>query len=130
VEYQRRLVVPGLWLTVPDYIIPTGATGIDSPASTLSGGGITITVDQGPFSDPVTRYAGQPGYQVSTEDIAGQPTRVVYFEDADGVRHLVARREIVNKSGVPSGLTIAIHVLPGMDCTVARTVLESASSQP
>jgi hypothetical protein len=127
---QTRMVAPGLWLTVPDYIVPADTQGSDSRATTLSGGGFTIFVDEGPFSDPVTRYAGQLGYEVSTETINGNPARIVYFENEEGVRHLVARLEIVGEAGVPRGVTIAIHVLPGRDFTVARKVLESASSQP
>jgi hypothetical protein len=128
--HQTCMVAPGLWLTVPDYIVPTGARGLDSRATTLSGGGFTILVDEGPFSDPVTRYAGQPGYEVSTENINGNPARIVSFEDEEGVRHLVARLEIVGEAGIPRGVTIVIHMLPGRDLTVARKVLESASFQP
>ena len=128
--YQTRMVAPGLWLTVPDYIVPADVQNLDSRATTLSGGGFTIFVDEGPFSDPVTRYAGQSGYEVSTENINGTPARMVSFEDEEGVRHLVARLESVGEGGVPRGVTIVIHVLPGRDLTVARNVLESASSQP
>jgi hypothetical protein len=128
--HQTRLVAPGLWLTVPDYIVPTDAQGLDSMATTLSGGGFTILVDEGPFSDPVTRYADQPAYEVSTENLNGHPARIVSFEDEEGVRHLVARLEIVGDAGVPRGVTIVIHVLPGRDFTVARSVLESVSFQP
>src|SRR5829696_96473 len=82
--YQTRMVAPGLWLTVPDYIVPADVQNLDSRATTLSGGGFTIFVDEGPFSDPVTRYAGQPGYEVSTENINGTPARMVSFEDEEG----------------------------------------------
>jgi hypothetical protein len=130
VGYQTRMVAPGLWLTVPDYIVPINAKGVDSIATTLSGGGFTILVDEGPFSDPVTRYADQPAYEVSTESIKGHPARIVYFEDEEGVRHLAARLEIEGQAGAPRGITIVIHVFPDRDITIARKVLESASFQP
>src|SRR5215207_7389485 len=107
--YQTRMVAPGLWLTVPDYIVPADVQDLDSRATTLSGGGFTIFVDEGPLSDPVTRYAGQPGYEVSTENINGTPARMASFEDEEGVRHLVARLESVGEGGVPRGVTIVIH---------------------
>jgi hypothetical protein len=99
-------------------------------ATALSGDGFTILVDEGPFSDPVTRYADRPAYEASTESINGHPARIVYFEDEEGVRHLLARLETVGDAGVRRGITIVIHVLPGRDFTIARKVLESASFQP
>jgi hypothetical protein len=124
------MLAPGLWLTVPDYIVPAEAQALDSSATTLSGGGLTILVDEGPFSDPVTRYAEWPGYEAYTESINGRPTRIIHFEDEEGVQHLVARLEIVDEAGVSRGVTIVIHVSPGGDFEVARQVLASASSQP
>lgn len=124
------MVAPGVSLTVPDYIVPTGEQGVDSTARALSGRGITIIVDEGPFSDPLTRYADQPGFDVSTESINGHPARIVYFEDEQGVRHLMARLDILDKTEISRPVTIVIHMPPDMDFSIARQVLESVHVQP
>jgi hypothetical protein len=128
--YQTRMVAPGLRLTVPDWIVPADAQGIDSMASALSGGGITIIVDEGPFSDPATRYADQPSYEISAKTINGHPMRIVSFEDNAGVRYVMARLEVEDNRGTPKVVTIVIQVEPDADLVVAQNVLESTSFQP
>ena len=64
--------------------------GIDSNVARWEGEGITVRVDYGMFSDPLTSYAGRPNYHISSETINGHAARVVGFDEGDGKRLVAA----------------------------------------
>lgn len=69
----------GVRFRSPEELEDVAATGIDSPVTKLKGPSITVTVDTGPYSDPLTSYADRPEHHLSHETIGGRPARVVSF---------------------------------------------------
>src|SRR4051812_5799113 len=59
VEVQLRM---GHTLCLPPGLSGGDDRGVDTAVATWSGPGIQILVDEGPFADPLTSYAGRPNY--------------------------------------------------------------------
>jgi hypothetical protein len=91
-------------LTVAD------AAGVDSNATALEGRNISVVIDEGPFSDPLTSYGNRQGVQSSEEPIDGHPARVVSFPLDDGSQFAAAHFDLSGGAGPdhPRKLTISV----------------------
>jgi len=74
---EIRLADVGLRLRSPVDLTPLAARGVDSPAQVLGGVDLEVTVDAGPFADPLTGYRDRPAYQATEETIGGRPARAI-----------------------------------------------------
>lgn len=113
----RTTRLAGVELDVPAELAPTDEQAIDGPAATLAGPNLRLSLDAGPFADPLTGYASKPGFERRLEDIGGEQAEVVSFADSDGTRVLAAR--------LPGPLTAVVHAAPGVDPEVALRMLRS-----
>lgn len=113
----------GLRLRIPEKLEEVGTTGIDSPVTKLEGPSITVTVDAGTYSDPLTSYADRPEHHLSHETIGGRPARVVSFrlDDHDALfagAHFEA-------SGGSDEATVSVIAQPESGADVALEVVRS-----
>ncbi|MFE2560125.1 hypothetical protein ACFXGT_29725 [Streptomyces sp. NPDC059352] len=108
------------------------AQGIDSAVETWTGDDFEVTVDQGPFVDPLTRYGERPEFVASDGEVAGRPVRVVEFIDDDGSRVTGAHfpgQQGEGESGVGGTgrppVTVIVRSSPGMPKDAALQVVHS-----
>jgi hypothetical protein len=76
---EIRLAGTAVRLRSPVDLRPAGRTGIDSTVSVFQGSTIEVTVDEGPFSDPLTGYGDRPDHRITEELVGSRPARVVSF---------------------------------------------------
>src|SRR4051812_41485897 len=79
-----RVVVGSVSLELPVATVKKGETGVDSAAGVFEGGGLTVTVDQGPFVNHLDADVGRPDYREDVKDIGGTRSRTIFFRSADG----------------------------------------------
>lgn len=105
--------------------------GIDSNVARWEGEGITVRVDYGMFSDPLTSYVGRPNYHLSNEEISKRAARVVSFDQDDG-RHLLAAHFhslAKGKTADRANLTIVVETEPSVGREVASRIIRSMRFQ-
>jgi hypothetical protein len=106
---EIRLAGTALRLRSPVDLEPAGREGIDSPVSVFQGATIEVTVDEGPFCDPLTGYGDRPEHRISEEVVGGRPARVVSFRlEGDQGALAGAHFESAAEDPGPSRLTIAV----------------------
>jgi len=74
---------------LPASLLESDARGIDSTVAFWKEKSITVQLDYGFFSDPLTSYIDRPNYSFSNEYIGGRAARIVWFDQNDG-SHFVA----------------------------------------
>jgi hypothetical protein len=72
--------------SVPVGVSEVDAQGIDSSIGVWKGEDVTIRVDYGLFSDPLTSYSGRPNYEHLAEEIDGRAASIIGFDQSDGNR--------------------------------------------
>jgi hypothetical protein len=110
--------------SVPADVVEITAHGIDSDVAHWEGGGITVRVDSGLFSDPLTSYANHPG--TLDDVICGRPARLVSFDRDDGSRFAAAH--FLEKTGEPAGrgtITVVVETDRGVEPEVGAEILRS-----
>lgn len=119
-----------------EFSLPAGLSevreqGIDSSVARWEGEGITVRIDYGVFSDPLTSYGGRPNFRLSDAEIGDRAARIVSFDQSDG-KHLVAahfhgfakeRRTARDK------LTIVVETEPSVKREVASRIIRSVRFQ-
>lgn len=106
--------------SVPADVVEVTAHGIDSDVAHWEGGGITVRVDSGLFSDPLTSYANHPGM------LGGRPARLVSFDRDDGSRFAAAH--FLEKTGESAGggtITVVVETDRGVEPEVGAEILRS-----
>lgn len=93
------------------------AGGVDTKASSWEGPGITATIDDGPFSDPLTSFEQRPNARTAQEMVGGRAARVASARLDDG-RHLAAAH-------FEQGITVSIVADGDRGEEVALEVLRS-----
>ena len=117
--------------SLPAALSETKEQGIDSSVTRWEGEGITIRVDYGMFSDPLTSYVKRPNYHLSNEEIGNRAARVVSFNQDDG-RHLVAAHFhdlAEGKSANRGKLTVVVETEPSVGREVASRIVRSIRFQ-
>lgn len=109
-------------MQVPVPVNPTGQHVIDSSAAAWEGDGLTIVVDEGPFSDSLAGYEDKPEYRVGSGTCVGCPARLVFFTDADGVLVAAARIELDE-----SIMTVTVRTDPRLGPDSAMRIIQSLS---
>lgn len=110
------LRVAGLALDVPELLAPSAERGIEGGAAVLEGAGMRLTVDAGPFADPLTRYADKPGYERWREAVGSNIADFVVFEE-EGIRTVAAN--------IPGRATAVVHLPAGAERDIALRILRS-----
>ena len=94
--------------SVPTDVVEVETQGIDSDVAHWEGGGITVRVDSGLFSDSLTSYADHPN--MAYEDIGGRAARFVSFDRDDGTRFAAAHFHAVTENEQVGRVTITVVV--------------------
>jgi hypothetical protein len=72
------------WL--PPGLLEQDTRGIDSYVRRWESQNMLVHFDYGRFSDPLTLYSAQKGYEATTTRVSGYPVRIVSFERDNGWR--------------------------------------------
>jgi hypothetical protein len=106
----KEVAVNGFRLRSPVDLREADAKGIDSNATALEGRNLSVVIDAGPFSDPLTSYGDRRGASASEETIGGRTARVVSFPLDDGSQFAAAHFELDGeaRAGAPRKLTISV----------------------
>lgn len=118
-----------LRLQIPEAAMQGDDQGVDSKAAIWKVGGMTVVIDEGPFSDPLTGYGDRPGFQEWWVERPVRPFRCVTFENPDGTKAVAVRVE--GSSGAGAGerpsqpTTVVIHLDQGHDLDDALRVVDS-----
>jgi hypothetical protein len=106
---EIRLAGTALRLRSPVDLAAAGREGIDSHVSVFQGKNLEVTVDEGPFCDPLTGYGDRPEHRMTEEPIGGRPARVVSFRLDEAQGHFAgAHFDGEGEGSGPSKLTIAV----------------------
>jgi hypothetical protein len=97
-----------LTFSAPIDLTSTSARGTDTDFSEWHGDGLTVRVDAGLFSDPLTRYQSKPNVRQRDESIDGQAARVVTYDQPDGSRFTAAHFPELQNAGGAKKLTVAV----------------------
>jgi hypothetical protein len=111
----RRVRVADVEIETP--VDLASEASVEGGTAVLSGGGLTLIVDQGPFADRLTGYEDRAGFVRRREQIGGQPAELVTFRADDGTEVAAAR--------LGDRLTAAVHGAPGTDPNVLTRMLRS-----
>ncbi|MDQ3829874.1 MAG: hypothetical protein M3361_11340, partial [Candidatus Tectomicrobia bacterium] len=104
-----------LRLCIPAGLSEGREQGIDSSIATWKGEGISILIDQGMFSDPLTSYEGRADYRFDHETIDGRPARIVSFTESNGTRVFAAHfPSFRTDARLKEGLTVIIRSDPAV----------------
>jgi hypothetical protein len=104
------------------------STGIDSAVTAWTANGYEITIDRGPFADPLTQYGSRRGHAAADESVNGRTVRVVEFADDDGTRVVGAhfpRRPDTGADRVSVPMTVIVRLDPGTPKDVALNIIRS-----
>jgi hypothetical protein len=112
--------VAGLALDIPDQLAPSTERAIEGSAAVLEGGGMRLTVDASLFADPLTGYAGKPGYEHWRETVGGDTADFVQFEE-EGQRTVAAK--------IPGRATAVVHQPAEADRDTALAILRSIRTE-
>jgi hypothetical protein len=103
-------------------------TGIDSVVTAWTANGYEITIDRGPFADPLTQYSSRRGHAAADESVNGRNVRVVEFADDDGTRVVGAhfpRRSDTDADSVSVPITMIVRLVPETPKDVALNIIRS-----
>ena len=115
-----RIRVGAISVAVPAQLLASTDEPIDSSAAVLTGGGITVIIDQSPFADRMESSIGQPGRREESAQIAGATGRIVSFRTPEDHTYTVAA---VLSEPVPATVVVrADDSVPERD---ARRIVES-----
>lgn len=107
-------------LELPSALVAGRGDGIDSAAGVFEGAGVSVVVDQGPFSDPLTTHAGRPEHRDEAIDVAGTAARLVSFRDPEDRTYSVG----AHVPG-PSPVTVVVRADASVPEHVPRDIVES-----
>jgi hypothetical protein len=114
-------------LRLPADMAAAAEQPLDSPAAAFEGNDVSVLVDQGPFSDPLTGYANRKEHRESTELIDGRPARVVSFVDDCGMT-VVGAHFPDSPGEVPVTIIARAHSAAGR--TVAEQIVREVTFDP
>lgn len=109
--------------SAPPDVARTGEQGIDSAFAAWEGESVRITIDSGPFSDPLRSYQNRPNFKAREETIGGGTARVVEFDELDDKRFVGAH------FSSPDVFTVVVVSKKGVDTDVARRVVDGIRFQ-
>ena len=115
-----RIRVGAISVAVPAHLLATTDAPIDSAAAVLTGGGLTVIIDQSAFADRMESSIGQPDRREEPTHIAGASGRIVSFRTPEDHTYTVA---VVLSEPVPATVVVrADDSVPERD---ARRIVES-----
>ena len=121
-KWNEKVRVPlGIFsVELPATLVKRPGDAVDSVAAVFEGGGLSVVVDQGPFSDRLTSHVGRPDHREEAAEIAGVAARLVFFRTpADGTYTVAAHLP------GPNGLTVVVSAAETIPEQIARNIVES-----
>jgi hypothetical protein len=117
--------------SLPTSLSEADEQGIDSSVALWEGKGITVRVDYGLFSDPLTSYVDRPNYNLSNEDIGGHAARIVWFDQNDGSHFVAAHfHDLAERRGVNlRNLTIVVETSQEVGSEIPEKIIRSIQFQ-
>ena len=118
-EGKTRVSLGAASVAIPEALLPAGQS-LDSPSNFFEGLGMSVLIDQGPFSDDLTSAVGHAEYRETTEQVAGVPAKVVSYRDPGGTGYIVAAH-------IPglNRLTVVVRASDSVPRQVADEVIDS-----
>ena len=115
-----RVAMGGFSLEFPASMAKQEGNPVDSVSGVFEGGGISVIIDAGPFSDRLASYTGRPDYYEEAREIAGASAHVVFFRTPEEGTYTFAAH-------IPglNGLTVVIRAAESVPQQVARDIVES-----
>lgn len=123
-DWQEIDFEGSLSLRAPADLAPEGAHAIDSRVGSWQSADLSLTIDQGLFSDPLSGYAEKTTYRTSEEEIDGVIARLIAFDEADGTRVQAAHFARL-PSGRRGSLTLFLRAAPQVSREILLEVLRS-----
>ena len=80
---MTRVQVGAISIEIPAQLSATTGVPIDSISAVLTGEGLTVIIDQGPFADRLEGAVGRPDFREVRTDMAGASGRTVYFRSPE-----------------------------------------------
>ncbi|HEY5875264.1 MAG TPA: hypothetical protein VIT64_08190 [Ilumatobacteraceae bacterium] len=115
-----RVRVGAISVVVPAQLVSASDAPIDSPAAVLSGGGITVIIDQGPFADRMESSVGRPDRREEPMHVAGVTGRIVSFRTPEEHTYTVAA--VLSE---PARVTVVVRADDSVPEHEARRIVES-----
>ena len=115
-----RVRVGAISLEVPSQLVASSDAPIDSPAAVLTGAGMTVIVDQGPFADRMESSVGLPDRRQEPLHATGIAGRIVSFRTPDEHTYTVAA--VLSE---PVRATVVVRADDSVPESQARRIIES-----
>lgn len=119
-DEKTRVTVGQVSLELPAILATHSDRPLDSTAAVFEGHGVTVIVDQGPFSDRLDSHVGKPEYREGVMPVAGATGRTVSFRNPAGGTYTVAVHV-----PEPMTLTVVVQADESVPEHVARNIVES-----
>ncbi|MDX2153779.1 MAG: hypothetical protein SFV54_23755 [Bryobacteraceae bacterium] len=115
-----HVTVGKVGLDLPAHLFRTAGQPIDSASGHYEGPGISVHIDQGPFSGRLDSHIGRPAYREEALQVDGHPARRIFFRSPDRNTHTVALR-----IDSPHPVTVVVHADDSIPERVANQIIES-----
>ncbi len=114
-------------VSLPTSLSEVDEQGIDSDIAQWEGEGITVRVDYGLFSDPLTSYADRLNNNLSNEYIGGYAVRIVRFDQNDGSHFAAAHFHNLQKSRSAKlkKLTVVVETTQEVGSEISTKIIKS-----
>jgi hypothetical protein len=117
---RTRVRVGAISVEVPAQLVTSSDAPVDSPAAVLTGAGITVIIDQGPFADRMESSIGLPDRREEPLSVAGIAGRVVSFRTPDDHTYTVAA--VLSE---PARATVVVRADDSVPEPEVRRIIES-----
>ena len=117
---RTRVRVGAISVEVPAQLVTSSDAPVDSPAAVLTGDGITVIIDQGPFADRMESSIGRPDRREESTHIAGVTGRIVSFRTPEEHAYTVAA--VLSE---PVRVTVVVRADDSVPEAQARRIIES-----
>jgi hypothetical protein len=119
-DEKVRVTVGGVSLELPVALVKRQDGPIDSAAAVYEGHGVTVIVDQSPFSDRLDSHVGAPEYEEHVTDVGGAAGRLVSFRSPEDGTYTVATH-----LHEPTPLTVVVRADDSVPEEVVRGIVGS-----
>jgi hypothetical protein len=112
---------------IPKELVATDGRGIDSQVQIWQSKDIVVKADFGRFSDPLTFYTREKGYETTTKETDSGPATIVSFERKDGWHVTAIHFPEVERDafGRVLKLTLYVETLPDVGSEVPIKIVHS-----
>jgi hypothetical protein len=115
-----RVAVGDVSLELPAALVQREEANVDSSAGVFEGSGLTVIVDQGPFSDPLDSHTGRPGYREEPTELAAVAGRTISYQTPEEGTYTVAAH-----LPPPAAVTVVVRADGSVPEHVPREIIAS-----